>query len=378
MKILFTGGGTGGHVLPLIAVARELRRIYTAASDKNVLEMIYMGPKDPFIGILLLQEGIKIHTVPSGKLRRYWNIKTFFQNILDIFFKIPAGIFIAFFKMFFLSPDLILSKGGYGALPTTIAGWLFRVPIFLHESDIAPGLANRIGGRLAVEIFTSFPNTVQFPKKKVIWVGNPVRRELLSGNREEGQTIFSLQGGKPIILVLGGSQGAKRINEVLLNIIGQMVKDFEVIHQTGEKNFQEIKNEGNVMIPKELQGYYHPIAFFKEPELRHAYATADFIISRSGSGSVFEIAAVGKPSIMIPLPESAQNHQLLNAYAYGKTGAAIVLEHTNLTPHFLLEKIRSILLLPEEYAKMSKAALAFAKPEAARILAAYIIEYLKR
>lgn len=378
MKILFTGGGTGGHVLPLIATARELRRIYTASSNKATLEMSYIGPKDPFIGILLSQEGIKIYTVPTGKLRRYWNIKTFFQNIWDIFFNIPLGIFLAFIKMFFLAPDLILSKGGYGALPATIAGWLFRVPIFLHESDIAPGLANRIGGKLAVEIFTSFPNTVQFPKKKMILVGNPVRRELLSGSREEAKTIFTLQGGKPILLILGGSQGAKRINEVILNIIGEMVKDFEVIHQTGEKNFAKVGNEALVMIKKELQGYYHPIAFFKEPELRHAYAAADFIISRSGSGSVFEIAALGKPSIMIPLPESAQNHQLLNAYAYAKTGAAIVLEHSNLTPHFLLEKIRSILLLPPEYAKMSKAALAFAKPEAARILAAYIIEYLKR
>ena len=373
MKILFTGGGTGGHILPIIAVARELRK-----QAGKQLEFLYMGPKDDFAEILLTQEGIKVYHTLAGKVRRYGGLKTFFPNLVDTLIKTPLGIFQALSRMFLLSPDLIFSKGGYGSIPATIAGWILQIPIFLHESDTIPGLSNRIGGAFASRIFVAFPRTSFFSAKKMTQVGNPIRKEILIGSKEEARELLKLRGDKPIILFLGGSQGAQRINDMLLVIVDEMLKDFEIIHQAGDKNFAQANQEAKVVISKERSPYYHVVPFFKEPELRHVYAACDFIVSRAGSGSIFEIAALGKPSILIPLPEAAQNHQIQNAYEYANTGAAIVLEEANLTPHFFLEKLRYLLSNSQELAKMSAAALQFAKPDAATAIAQHLIESISK
>jgi UDP-N-acetylglucosamine--N-acetylmuramyl-(pentapeptide) pyrophosphoryl-undecaprenol N-acetylglucosamine transferase len=378
MKVLFTGGGTGGHIFPIIAIVREIRRLH----PKEDIQFYYFGPKDEFGSIFLSQEGIKTKTIFAGKIRRYLGAGSIFQNLIDIFFRLPIGFFQSFFRLFFLFPDLIFSKGGYGSLPVVFAGWLLRAPIFLHESDISPGLANRILSKLALEVFTSFPKTEYFSPKKMILVGNPVRREIVEGSAETAEKLFKLKGGKPKILILGGSQGALRINDMLLNILPELLSDFEVIHQGGTKNFRQLLAEVQVVLGsspednQELRQYYHPYSFLKETELKHAYRAADLIVSRAGSGSIFEIAALGKPSILIPLPESAQNHQIKNAYAYAKTGAAIVIEEENLSPHFFLEKLRYLFSHPEELEKMSQAAREFSRPQASRILAEYIINYL--
>jgi len=373
MKILFTGGGTGGHVLPLVATTRELRRIY----PKNDLDIFYMGPKDDFGAILLSQEGIKIKTVLAGKIRRYFDFKSFLKNLLDLFIKIPAGIILAFFKVFFLGPDMIFSKGGYGSLPVVLAGRLLWIPVFLHESDVKPGLANKFLSFFARKIFVSFPKTSFFPPKKMILTGNPIRRELLEGTKEEARQLFGINppagGEKPVILILGGSQGAQRINDKILEILPQLLRDFEIIHQIGEKNAGQIKAESKVVVSKDLEISYHPIPFLKEEVLKQAYAICDLIVSRAGAGSIFEIAALGKPSILVPLPEAAQNHQVENAYAYGQKGAAVILEEPNFTPNFFLEKLKFIFSNPKELEKMSQAAKEFAKPEAAKTIAEYII-----
>jgi UDP-N-acetylglucosamine--N-acetylmuramyl-(pentapeptide) pyrophosphoryl-undecaprenol N-acetylglucosamine transferase len=311
-------------------------------------------------------------------MRRYGGFKTLFPNLLDTLVITPLGISHALFRLFLLSPDLIFSKGGYGAIPATIAGWILQIPIFLHESDTIPGLSNRMGGFFASQIFVSFPRTSFFPAKKMMVVGNPIRKEILIGSKEEARELLKLQGNKPIILFMGGSQGAQRINDMLLVIVDEMLKDFEVIHQTGDKNFIQIREEAKVVVSEEHSPYYHVVPFFKETELRHVYATVDFIINRAGSGSIFEIAALGKPSILIPLPEAAQNHQIQNAYEYASTGAAIVLEEANLTPHFFLEKLKYLLANSSELAKMSQAALQFAKPEAATTIARYLIESISK
>lgn len=369
MRILFTGGGTGGHVLPLVAIARELRRIYLGKD----LELFYLGPQDDFGAILLSQEGIKIKTILAGKIRRYFNFKSFLENLLDLFVKIPAGIFLAFFKIFFLRPDLILSKGGYGSLPAVLAGRLLWIPVFLHESDVKPGVANKFLSFFAKKVFVSFPKTNFFPLRKMILSGNPVRKELLKGTREEARQLFEIKTERPVILVLGGSQGAQRINDKILEILPQLLQDFEIIHQIGEKNAGQIRAESKVVIKQGSEISYHPVPFLKEETLKQAYALADLIVSRAGSGTIFEIAALGKPSILVPLPEAAQNHQAENAYSYGQNGAAVVLEEPNFTPNFFLEKLRFLFSNPKEMEKMSKAAKEFAKPEAAKTIAEYII-----
>ncbi|MCK4474017.1 glycosyltransferase, partial [Candidatus Parcubacteria bacterium] len=186
MKILFTGGGTAGHIIPIIAVIRKIRKIYS----KEDLEFFYVGPQDEIGSILLSHEGIKIKQVLSGKIRRYVDKKSIFQNLFDVLFKIPFGISQAFFYIFFLSPDLIFSKGGFGSIPTATAGWLLRVPIFLHESDVAPGLSNKLISKFSLKIFTSFPKTEYFPVKKTILTGNPIREEILEGSKAMAEKLF--------------------------------------------------------------------------------------------------------------------------------------------------------------------------------------------
>lgn len=368
MKILFTGGGTGGHVYPIVAIVREIRRIY----PKKDLEFYYVGPKDEYSQILLSQEDLKIKTIVSGKVRRYFSL----QNFIDILFKIPFGIIQSFFLLLTLRPDLVFSKGGSGSISVTISARLLKIPVFLHESDTVPGLSNQKTAKWAKKIFTSFPKTEYFDPEKVTVTGNPIRKELLDGDKQTAAEIFNLTLSKPIFLIMGGSQGAETINDFVLLVLNNLLKDYEIIHITGPENIKEEAAEAQVIEDQTLERYYHPFGFLDEQKLKHAYKAADFIISRSGSGSIFEIAAVGKPSILIPLPSAAGDHQSKNAYIYSETGAAMVIEQENLTPNFFLENIQLLFLHPEKLQQMSESALAFAKPLAARAIAREILEFL--
>jgi len=253
---------------------------------------------------------------------------------------------------------------------------ILGIPVFLQESDITPGMASRQIAPYALEIFTSFPKTEFFPRKKVIAVGNPIRLELLEGTKESAAKTYNLVGGRPIIFVMGGSSGAQRINDKILNILPRLLAQYEVIHQTGIQHINQLKKEAAFAAPKEALIYYHPFGLANEKELADAYAAADLIISRAGAGSIFEIAASKKPSILIPLPEAAQNHQVKNAYAYAAGGAALVFEENNFTPNLFMEKLNNLLSHPEILAAMSGAAGEFARPKAAQIIAAYIMQYL--
>jgi len=371
MKILFTGGGTAGHILPIIAIAREMRRNF----PNEAFDFYYVGPKDRFAANLLAKEGVETRWIFAGKIRRYFSLKNFFDIL-----KMPIGILQAFYYVFILSPDLIFSKGGYGSIPVVISGWALVTPIFLHESDISPGLANRIASKFALEIFTAFPaeRVEHFPFDKMISVGNPLRQEILKSNGESPKKLLGLAGGKPVILFLGGSQGSQRMNDVLLTILSDLLFDFEVIHQTGEENFNQVLNEANATTKKNLRKYYHPFPFLGDKELACAYQAAGLVISRAGAGSLFEIAALAKPAILVPLPRSAQDHQVKNSYFFGERGGAIVIEEANFKPRFLLEKIRALFNEPARLKSLEKRIREMAKPEAARIVAEYLENYLNQ
>lgn len=371
MKILFTGGGTAGHIFPIIAIIRAIRENYPYEG----FDFFYIGPKDKFAKEIFSKEGIETRTILAGKLRRYFS----FKNIIDIF-KLPIGILQAFYYVFVVSPDVIFSKGGYGSLPVVFTGWILQVPIFLHESDVSPGLANKIASKFALEIFISFSikQTEYFPAKKMLSVGSPIRKEILSGSKQEAKRIFNLTEEKPLILVLGGSQGAQKINDKLLIILPELLKNFEVIHQTGQKNFEQVKKEAEVTINQELQKYYHPKGFLTEEELSSALMAAELIISRAGAGTIFEIAASAKPSILVPLTGSAQEHQVKNGYAFAQNGATIVIEEVNFRPHFVLERIKYLFSQPDVMDEMAKRAKEFSRPEASRIIAEYIVTYLNQ
>jgi UDP-N-acetylglucosamine--N-acetylmuramyl-(pentapeptide) pyrophosphoryl-undecaprenol N-acetylglucosamine transferase len=374
MKIVFTGGGTGGHIFPVIAVARAIKEKGPAG-----LDLIYIGPRDNYTEQNLLKEGFDIKYIFSGKIRRYFTITDLFSNIIDVFFKVPLGIIQSLYYLFTNSPDLIFSKGGYGSVPVVIAGWILGVPIFLHESDVSPGLSNRLLSKLSKEIFVSFPvrETEYFPLNKIIQVGNPIRREILNGDPTRAKEIFKLKGEKPLILILGGSQGSQRINDLVLEIINQMLKSYEIVHQTGQNDLSRVQKEINALVPEDLRQEYHAISFLSEEELKHAYAAAKCVIARAGAGTIFELAALKKPSILIPLPESAQNHQAKNAYIYAKHKGCIVLEEGNLFPNFFLEKLNSIFEL-KELEQMEKEVVGFTKPNSADIIAKYLLDYLAK
>ena len=369
MKIVFLGGGTGGHFYPLIAIARALRK---EAELENIArtELFFLSdsPQDPDI---LFRERIKFLKINAGKIRRYFSLAHPIE-----FFKIILGIISAFWKLYFLLPDIIFSKGGYASFPVLVAVKMLRIPLIIHESDTVPGIVNQWAGKWADRIAVSFPETAKyFSGKNIAVIGNPIRSQVIGGNLSEAIEYFKLEEALPTILVLGGSQGSERVNEVILAVVEEAVKNYQIIHQTGKNNYADVSGRSKVLLEKsEYRHRYHPYPFFEEGELRSAYRMASLIVSRAGAGSIFEIAAVGAPSILIPLPEAAQNHQRENAYAYARAGACEVIEETNLTPHLLLAEMIKILSDPAKQQRMKLAAESFARLDAADKIAKEIIK----
>jgi len=304
-----------------------------------------------------------------SKASNYWT-----KNLID-FLKIPLGFCQALWQLFWLMPNVIFSKGGYGSVPVVLAAWVFRIPVLIHESDAVPGLANRFSAKLASRIAISFAETNKFfPAAKTALTGNPVREELQSSDPTQARTIFGLIGAKPLLLVLGGSQGAQPLNEVVLNALQHLLARCEIIHQCGVNNFEGIKQ---LFKGREWPEGYYLIPFLDENQLRAAYAAADLIISRAGAGSISEIAALSKPSIIIPLPNSAADHQTKNALDFSQSGAAIILEQVNLTPHLLQNEIFSLLDKPDVLKQMGEKARQFARPQASKEIAQEVLKIAK-
>ncbi len=374
MKIILTGGGTGGHTFPLIAILREIKK-----NSLNSIDFLYLGPKDKFTYDAFLKEGVPINFCSAGKIRRYGGVQTFFQNLNDILFNIPLGIIQSFLKIYFYAPDLILSKGGYGSFPVVFAGMLLGVPIVMHESDVIPGKANRMLSSFAFKIYVAFdPKEVSyFSIKKMIHSGNPIRESVLNGSRNKAKESLNLNFKKPTVLFIGGSQGSTRINELVIQTIPEILKFFEVIHQTGYEDYENVKKYTDALIPDELKNDYHIYSFFDEEKIQNAYSASDVVVTRAGSGTIFEISAIGRPSILIPLPESAQGHQLKNALTYAKlTGSAIVIEEKNLTANFFLAELKNIFQF-KDIAELGRKARQFGIPNSAEFIAKDIISFLE-
>ena len=368
MRIILTGGGTGGHFYPIIAVAEALKDV---ASEKKFVELDLIFMSDSaYNEKLLKQEGIRFEKILSGKMRRYFS----FYNIIDVF-KIAVGAIQALFRVYKEFPDVIFGKGGYASFPSLLAARILRIPVLIHESDARPGQVNKWAGKFAKKVAISFPEAAEyFSKDKTALTGVPIRSSILGQVPEEGREIFQLEPALPVILVLGGSQGAKAINETMLSAAKDLLGFCQVIHQSGRNNFKDVSARLSVVLEDaEFKSRYHLVDFLNSAQLRAASSAADLVVSRAGAGAIFEIAAWGRPSILIPLENSAQGHQQKNALSYASRGAAEIIEEPNLTPHIMVFEIKRLLANPQELEKMKTSAENFARPQAARKIAEEII-----
>jgi UDP-N-acetylglucosamine--N-acetylmuramyl-(pentapeptide) pyrophosphoryl-undecaprenol N-acetylglucosamine transferase len=365
MRIVLTGGGTGGHLFPLIAVERKMKE--KLGPEGNFL---YIGSGAQMEKDVMSKEGIPMKFVMSGKMRRYFSM----QNVVD-FFKVPVGFVQALWILLRYMPDVVFSKGGFVAIPTVLAAWVYRIPVLIHESDAIPGVANRFLSNFASRIAVAYPLAEDYlPQERTALVGNPLREDVTGGDAAMLRKKLEFTESKKTIFVIGGSQGSQVINKAIIRILPALLKHFQVIHQTGEKNYDEcmvLAAEQGVKVGRD--GYY-PAKFLEGDLLRDTFALADLVISRAGATTIAEIGANKKPAILVPLEGSANDHQRLNAYEVAKAGGALVLEETNLGEHILFEKIEKLLFDDALCAEMAEKMALFHHPSATEIIANAVIE----
>ncbi len=350
--IVVTGGGTGGHVYPVLAVLDEL----------PPLRVVWIGSGSQLERRILEGRQLRYYGIPTGKLRRYFSL----QNIIDLF-KIFGGFLASVAILLREKPRLVFSKGGYVSVPPVAAARLLRIPALTHESDLRPGLATRINTRFADRVLVSFPASDRYFKgrfrSKVIHTGNPIRKALLSGDPQAGRAMFGCPANLPLLLVLGGSLGSASINRLVLEAVDSLRMSCFVVHQLGSGHF-----DGS-----EAQSNYYPAAYFDE-ELPDILAAADLVLCRAGANTLWELAALGKPSVLIPLPRgSSRGEQIENAGFFAQAGASIVLQQDGLTPHELSELVLHLLGNADKLERMSRRASELSRPDAASRIAQLIL-----
>ena len=324
-KIVFTGGGTAGHVSPNIALIQKLKSLYSPEE----LEVSYIGGKNGIEKEMLRPESVAYYGISCGKLRRYRSLK----NLTDPF-RVLAGFFQSLRLLRRIKPDLLFSKGGFVAVPPVLAAFFGRIPVIIHESDYSPGLATKISARVASRICLTFEDTLsRFPAAKAVWTGTPIRRRLQTGSTAAGYALTGLTAQKPVVLVMGGSQGSRAINQALLEALPELTKDLQIVHLAGKGNA--------AAMPQNIQGY---VCYdFLADELADVLAITDYVISRAGSNSIFEFLSLKKPMLLIPLPLSAsRGDQILNAEYFQKKGYALTLPQEELNTERLLSAIREL------------------------------------
>ncbi len=330
-RIVFTGGGTAGHVTPNIAIMNELKQ--------EDYEFYYIGSKKGIEKDLMEKEQVTYYGISSGKLRRYFDM----ENFKDVF-RVIKGCFEARKILKRLRPSLVFSKGGFVSVPVIVAARSLKIPIFIHESDITPGLANKISMRFATKIFTSFEEAkAYFPASKTTVIGSPIRKEIFNGSAEKGRRFLDFHSAKPILTIMGGSLGAKKINEAVRANLKELTRDYQIVHLCGKNN-----------LDPELSLFpgYRQFEYVHE-ELPDILAATDVVITRGGSNAIFEFLALEIPMLIIPIGlDQSRGDQILNAKSFAEKGFAITLRDEELTPETLMEHVN---ILKEKQADIKKA-----------------------
>lgn len=357
---MLCGGGTGGHVFPLVAVAREIKKL---APETKIY---FVGPEE-FSLDCLREEGVTVkRIIAAGKMRSYFSLLYLWELI-----KLPFAFIQSFLTVAFINPDVVLGKGSYGSVLPVLCTWLLGKKIILHDSDAIPGKANKFLSKFANDIAVSFEEAAQyFPGKKIYHTGNPVRLKFLGLTKPEAEKILNFSSEKSVIFIGGGSQGAQRINNIILESLSELRSKYFIVWSVGLNNLSTIENA--ITDKKDLK----LVGLLDEKELAAVYTLCDIAVGRAGAGTIFEVAAFGAPSILIPL-ERRGGDQPLNAQAYANSGAAVVLKEPGLTKDSLLGSVGHILASREELSIMSQNARKFAKIEAGRNLAKILLDLAK-
>jgi len=372
-RILLVGGGTGGHITPLVAVAEQLK-ILPAPSD-STLEIEMLGDTS------LLKEsarslGVRSHSILAPKVRSYASI----LNILD-FFKFPIGFFQSLFHVWRFMPDVVFAKGGYASLLPVLIAKLFLIPVLLHDSDAIPGKTNIFLGKFADTVFLASPAAISyFYSQKIQVVGNPIRSEIVQSSTippAQARQSFQLDHTLPTLLITGASQGAQPINDIILLALPQLVAKYQIIHQCGPNNLTGLQKSIDDIVKEEanehgeqIKARYRLFGTLDTHQMANAYAASDVVISRAGS-TIYECAILGKPTILIPLPHAASDHQMANAKELEKFGGVII-EQSNLTPHILLNEIDQCMMRKEEITQKIKQ---FSQSDAAEKIAQTLMSF---
>ncbi len=329
-KIVLTGGGTAGHVTPNIALMPQLRQ--------RGYDITYIGSIAGMEKGMIEEEGIPYYGIETGKLRRYFSP----QNFSDPF-RVIKGCAQAGRLLRKIRPNVIFSKGGFVSVPVVLAAKMLKIPVVIHESDMTPGLANKICIPAAARVCCNFPETVKYlPEGKALLTGSPIRQELFDGDREKGLAFCGLKGEKPVLLVIGGSLGAAALNQAIWDNLDELLKKYEVIHLCGKGKTKDDLGD--------VPGYVQ-YEFISE-ELADLLAAADLVISRAGANSICELVALKKPNILVPLPASAsRGDQILNARSFKKQGFSFLLPEEKITGERLLKVIDHVYKQRDSYVK---------------------------
>ena len=313
-RIILTGGGTAGHVTPNIALLPSLKELG--------YDVHYIGSHNGIEKDLISGFDIPYHSISSGKLRRYFSL----QNFVDPF-RVMKGFFEARKLIKHLKPDVIFSKGGFVSVPVVLAGGKRKIPTIIHESDMTPGLANKLSIPSATKVCCNFPETLSYlPKEKAVLTGSPIRSELLSGDKDAARKLCNFTSDKPVILIIGGSLGSVIVNNAVRSILPELLQTFQVIHLCGKDKLDESLTS--------LEGY---VQFeYVQEELKDLFALSDIVISRAGANAICELLALRKPNLLIPLSAGAsRGDQILNAESFRRQGFSMVLEEEQLTDETL-------------------------------------------
>ena len=318
-RIILTGGGTAGHVTPNIALLDGL--------EENDYEIRYIGSYDGIEKTLIEKEGIPYTGISSGKLRRYFNLKNFSDP-----FRVGKGYFQALSLLKDFKPDVVFSKGGFVAVPVVLAAQTLHIPTIVHESDMTPGLANKLCIPRSEKVCCNFRDTLAYlPKDKAVFTGIPIRKELLSGNRLAGLKFAGLSANRPVLLVVGGSTGSVKVNTAIRSILPELLKQFQVVHLCGKDKLDPTIS---------LDGYVQ-YEYIRE-ELKDLLAAADIVVSRAGANAICELLALRKPNVLIPLSKNAsRGDQILNANSFARQGFSAVIEEEDITEEALLSLIQN-------------------------------------